>query len=105
MKKRIAKKRDKQLTSLALLCERIASNVIGKVSDALRLQSDLDEYRRFIGDLLIMLVKKEPQCVIQHSVPRDDMIGWIWDEVHNLIKENKELAQKLQDIDKTTDPQ
>lgn len=95
MKKRIANKQSKQLASFALVCERLANTVVDKVSTALHLQSDVDEYQRFLGDLLIMLVKREPQCVLEHSIPGDDKMGWIWDEVHKLIKENKGLKEEL----------
>lgn len=95
MKKRLANKQSKQLANFALVCERLANTVVDKVSAALRLQSDLDEYQRFLGDLLIMLAKKEPQCVLEHSVPGDDKMGWIWKEVHKLIKENNDLREQL----------
>lgn len=95
MKTRVKKKQDKALLNFSLVCERIAANVVEKVSNAIHLQRDIDEYDRFLGDLLIMLSKGEPQCVIEHSVQGDDKMGWIWDEVHKLIKENKELKAKL----------
>ena len=95
MKARKKKELNKAELRLALVCERIANNVVDKVSTALHLQSDLDEYERFLGDLLIMLVKREAQCVIEHSVPGDDKMGWIWNEVRKLIKENKELKEQL----------
>ena len=95
MKRRVAHKKNKALLDLSLVCERIAINVIDKVSYAFHLQRDIDEYERFLGDMLIMLIKGEPQCVIEHSVQGDDKMGWIWDEVRKLIKENKELKAKL----------
>lgn len=94
MKKRVSKKRDKQLTSFALACERIANTVVEKVSNALALQKKLDEHERFLGDLLIMLCKREPQCVLEHDVCEGK---WIWNEVCKLIEENKELAQNLKE--------
>lgn len=56
------------------------------------LQRKICEHERFEGDLLIMLSKRVPQCVIEHDVENGD---WIWDEVRKLINENKELKAKL----------
>lgn len=76
MKNRIAKKVEKR-TLADKLCE---------------LQREICEHERFLGDLLIMLSKRVPQCVIEHDVENGD---WIWDEVLKLINENKELKAKL----------
>lgn len=76
MKNRIAKKVEKR-TLADKLCE---------------LQREICEHERFEGDLLIMLAKRVPQCVIKHNVENGD---WIWDEVRKLINENKELKAKL----------
>ena len=76
MKKRVVKK----LESYGLadkLCE---------------LQKKIDEHERFLGDLTVMLAKRVPQCVVQHDVWQAD---WIWDEVRNLIQENKEMKAKM----------
>lgn len=95
MKKRIANKKNKQLDRFAATCERIANVVVDKVSMALHLQRDIDEYQRYLGDLLVMLAKREPQCVLEHKVPGDDYMPYIWDKIKELINENKEMAQKL----------
>lgn len=76
MKNRIARKAEKWML-VDKLCE---------------LQRKICEHERFDGDLLIMLAKRVPQCVIEHDVENGD---WIWDEVRKLINENKELKAKL----------
>lgn len=76
MKNRIARKAEKRMLA-DKLCE---------------LQREICEHERFEGDLLIMLAKRVPQCVIEHDVENGD---WIWDEVRKLINENKELKAKL----------
>jgi len=58
------------------------------VDKVCELQRQIDEYDRFLGDLLIMLNKKEPQTVIKHEC--GDWADWIWEKVRDLIKENKE---------------
>ena len=58
MKKRIANKKNKQLDSFAATCERITTNVVDKVSLALHLQRDIDEYQRYLGDLLVNIHPK-----------------------------------------------
>lgn len=57
------------------------------------LQRQICEYERYCGDLLIMLSKGEPQCVVVHEGVWEG--AWIWEKVHELLRENKELAQKL----------
>lgn len=94
MKRRIANKQNKQLASFAATCERITNVVVDKVSLALHLQRDIDEYQRYLGDLLVMLVKREPQCVLEHKVPGDDYMPLIWDKIKELIKENADLREK-----------
>ena len=76
MKNRIAKKAEKRML-VDKLCE---------------LQREICEHERFEGDLLVMLSKRVPQCVIEHDVENGD---WIWDEVRKLINENKELKARL----------
>lgn len=58
------------------------------VEFACRLQEDLDEYRRFCGDLLVSLVKREHRMFVRHSL-RDgsDMFKEIWQEVDKLLDE------------------
>ena len=101
MKKRVANKSDKKLTNLAIVCERIANTVVDKVSGALKLQATIDEYQRFLGDLLIMTIKGEQQCVVEHNVDGDQYMTLIWNNVRSIIKENKDLKAKLaQDLQK-----
>ena len=58
------------------------------VEFACRQQEDLDEYRRFCGDLLVSLVNREHRMFVQHSL-RDgsDMFDAIWQEVDKLLDE------------------
>ena len=56
------------------------------------LQRTICEYQRFLGDLLIMLTKRKPQCVLKHDC--DEFADWIWDETKKLIEENAELRAK-----------
>lgn len=75
MKKRVIKKVEKRLI-VDKLCE---------------LQKKIDEYERFLGDLLVMLSRKKSSVVIKHEC--GDYAGWIWDETERLIKENAELRE------------
>lgn len=76
MKNRVVKKVERKML-VDKLCE---------------LQREICEHERFEGDLLIMLAKRVPQCVLKHDVENGD---WIWDEVRKLINENKELKARL----------
>lgn len=76
MKKRIIKKVERRL-------------IVDKICE---LQERIDEYDRFLGDLLIMLTKRKPQVVIKHYA--GCFADMIWDEAANLIKENEELQKK-----------
>jgi ADP-dependent phosphofructokinase/glucokinase len=76
MKNRVIKKVEKRL-------------IVEKVCE---LQHKIDEYERFLGDLLIMLAKRQPQAVLQHDA--GDFSNWIWDETRKLIKENADLREK-----------
>lgn len=58
------------------------------------LQRTICEYQRFLGDLLIMLSKRKPQCVLKHDC--DEFADWIWDETKKLIEENAELRAKCE---------
>ena len=62
------------------------------VDRCIDLQAELDEHRRFLGDLTVMLSKRVPQCVVQHEVWGAD---WIWDKVYELISENRDLKERL----------
>ena len=77
MKRRVAKKVERS-QMVDAICE---------------LQRTICEYERFLGDLLIMLSKRKPQCVLEHRC--GDFAGWIWDETAKLIRENGELRAKV----------
>lgn len=70
--------------------------LVDKVCD---LQREICEYERYMGDLLVMLAKEEPQFVVQHDGIWEG--DWIWDKVKGLIKENKELKEKLKSLEKS----
>ena len=80
MKKRVIKKVERHMLA-DKICE---------------LQRQIDEYDRFLGDLLIMLVKKNPDIwVIRHDFIKDNDYGnFIWIKVRELIKENADLRAK-----------
>lgn len=60
------------------------------------LQSHIDEYRRFLGDIFVMLAKRRTgQWVIEHRVEGDDYMDFIWRECEKLVDENKELRAKV----------
>lgn len=75
MKNRVIKKVEKRL-------------IVEKVCE---LQHKIDEYERFLGDLLVMLSRKKSSVVIKHEC--GDYAWWIWDETERLIKENAELRE------------
>lgn len=64
------------------------------------LQSIIDEYERFHGDLFIMLAKRRTgQIFLKHKVPGDNFMEFIWDKCERLIEENEELkAKTAQDL-------
>lgn len=80
MKKRVVKKAERVM-------------LVDKVCE---LQMQIDEYERFIGDLLIMLTKREPQLVLVHKC--GDFAGVVWEQTLKLIKEVKASeAQNLKE--------
>lgn len=96
MKTRVKKKQDKALLNFSLVCERIAANVVEKVSNALMLQKRLDEHERFLGNLMIMLITDNPD----HKSLASDLINEsfdtneIWRRVVYLMRENADLREK-----------
>ena len=65
------------------------------VEMACRMQEDLDEYRRFCGDLLIALVNREHRMCVRHGLKDgDDMFDAIWDELDKLLREVNDLREK-----------
>lgn len=81
MKNRVVKKVEKRM-------------LVDKVCE---LQQEICEHDRFEGDLLVMLMKGEPQFVLEHKC--GDYAGLIWNKVRDLLKENKGLAQKLKEYE------
>lgn len=67
--------------------------ILAHVEQLLGLQRELDEYRRFCGELVILLSKPEEN----HTFLKSDFLeaGFIWEQVWKLIKENKELKEML----------
>ena len=53
------------------------------------LQRTIDEYERFVGDLLMLVIKKEDRWVIEHDLP-NSRASFLWDEV---CKMKNKLAQ------------
>lgn len=78
MKKRVIKKAERMML-VDKLCE---------------LQTQIDEYERFLGDLFIMLHKREPQVVIEHQC--SDFAGMLWNDTLELIRENETLKAQLE---------
>lgn len=65
------------------------------VDKVCELQRDIDEYGRFHMDLLVMLMKRRSQVMVEHKVKGDDYMDVIWRECEKLVEENKELKAKL----------
>ena len=81
MKRRVVKKVEKRMV-VEKLCE---------------LQREIDEHLRFEGDLLVMLVKRNPEMTVIKHGDSSDYFGIIWDRVVELLKENERLAQSLKE--------
>lgn len=63
------------------------------VDRCIDLQAKLDEHRRFLGDLLIILCKPGVEHkAIKHDI---EMADFIWDKIHDIISENRNLKEKL----------
>ena len=63
------------------------------VNRCIDLQKQLDEYKRFIGDLVIILAKPErSHMAIEHDIDEAD---FIWDQTYKLISENEDLKERL----------
>ena len=63
------------------------------VNRCIDLQEQLDEHRRFLGDLVIILAKPErSHMAIKHDV---DKAEFIWDQIYKLINENNDLKERL----------
>ena len=77
MKNRVVKKVEKRM-------------LVDKVCE---LQREICEHERFEGDLFVMLMKGEPQLVLEHQC--GDLARLVWDKVRDLLKENEELKEKI----------
>ena len=63
------------------------------VDRCIDLQEQLDEHRRFLGDLVIILAKPErSHMAVKHDVDNAD---FIWDQIYKLIVENNNLKERL----------
>lgn len=85
MKRRVVKKVERRMLA-DVLCEK---------------QQRIDEYERYIGDLLVMLCAGREQLVLEHGYPDQlvDEMRFIWNKVRDLIVENKTMAQSLKEKD------
>lgn len=57
------------------------SMMAGKICE---LQHTIDEYERFVGDLLILVIKGD-KYVIAHDLPNSNA-GILWDKVCEMVK-------------------
>lgn len=63
------------------------------VDRCIELQYQLDEHRRFLGDLLIMLAHPEKDHVsVEHDV---DMADFIWEKTQKMINDNRRMSEML----------
>ena len=63
------------------------------VDRCIELQYQLDEHRRFLGDLLIMLAHPEKDHIsIEHDV---DMADSIWEKTQKMINDNRRMSEML----------
>ena len=76
------------------------SEMLDFLNRILQMQREIDEYRRFYQDLLIMLVLNDETKTIAVYGTNDEqkhMFDAIWDGCYQLIKKNKELVQNLKE--------
>lgn len=63
------------------------------VDRCIDLQYQLDEHRRFLGDLLIMLAHPEKDHIsVDHDV---DMADFIWEKTQKMINDNRRMSEML----------
>ena len=79
MKNRVVKKVEKRM-------------LVDKVCE---LQREICEHERFEGELLVMLVKRNPEMTVIKHGDSSDYFDIIWDRVVELLKENERLARNL----------
>ena len=95
MKARQKNKQSKNLLNFAKVCERIANVVVEKVTVALDLQKEVDEYSRAIGDLLLTLCAKNPGQFIEHGTAQKFEISLIFQKICELQKENHARKEQV----------
>lgn len=66
------------------------------VDKVCELQRQIDEYERYMGDILIMLFREEPQKVIEHTGIWEG--NTIWNRIKELIAENKALKENKENL-------
>lgn len=54
------------------------------VDKVCELQRQICEYKRYVGDLAIMLSKGEVLTVRKHDVPYP--ADWVWDKIRDMVK-------------------
>lgn len=66
------------------------------VEKVCELQRDIDEYDRFLGDLMLMLITKNPnhRALASDLAKNHDYANEIWIRVVKLMKENADLREK-----------
>lgn len=66
------------------------------VEKVCELQSGIDEYDRFLGDLMLMLITNNPEhkALASDLAKNHDYANEIWNRVVKLMKENAELREK-----------
>lgn len=66
------------------------------VEKVCELQSGIDEYDRFLGDLILMLITNNPEhkALASDLAKNHDYANEIWNRVVKLMKENADLREK-----------
>lgn len=100
MKARRRKKESKSSLNFALVCQKIASQVIDSVTGALKLQEEIDEYQRAISDLLITVAsgKEKAGLFLEHGTVQQKEIGFIFKKIWELQDENAKLRKENADL-------
>ena len=62
-----------------------------------QLQQDIDEHLRFEKDLLVMLLKRDPEMTVIMHGDRNDYFEIIWRKVVELLRENNSMARDLKE--------
>lgn len=66
------------------------------VEKVCELQRGIDEYDRFLGDLMLMLITNNPEhkALASDLAKNHDYANEIWNRVVKLMKENADLREK-----------